>query len=56
MPYTLKPDNNVICQCGAIINKYYVQKHLQTAKHEREIQGCENIDVVDHYNYKPRNN
>jgi len=56
MPYTLKPDNNVICQCGAIIYKYYMQKHLQTAKHEREMQGRENIYVVDHYKYKPRNN
>jgi hypothetical protein len=33
MPYTLKADNNVICQCGCIVNKYYMSKHLQTAKH-----------------------
>ena len=46
MPYTLKPDNNVICQCGAIINKYYMQKHLQTAKHERDMVGRENIEVI----------
>jgi hypothetical protein len=32
-----------------------MQKHLQTAKHEREMQGRENIYVVDHYKYKPRN-
>ena len=34
MPYTLKPNDNVTCQCGAIINKHYVQKHLQTAQHD----------------------
>jgi hypothetical protein len=34
MPYTLKPDNNVICQCGAIVSKYYYRTHIQTAKHE----------------------
>jgi len=44
MPYTLKPDNNVIGQCGCSVNKYYMPKHLQTAKHEREFQGRENIE------------
>ena len=56
MPYTLKPDNNVICQCGAIINKYYVQKHLQTAKHKREMQGSIYIHAYVHrylYVYRP---
>ena len=56
MPYTLKPDNNVICQCGAIINKYYVQKHLQTAKHERDMIGRENIEVAEAWKYKPPRN
>ena len=46
MSYTLNPDNNVICQFGAIINKYYMQKHLQTAKHERDMVGRENIEVL----------
>ena len=36
---TLKPDNDVICQCGCIVKKYYMPKHLQTAKHEHEMQG-----------------
>ncbi len=49
-------DTSVICQCGCIVNKYYMPKHLQTAKHEREMQGRENIEVFDHYKYKPRNN
>jgi hypothetical protein len=31
-----------------------MQKHLQTAKHDCDMQGRENIDVVDHYKYKPR--
>jgi hypothetical protein len=51
MPY--KADTSVICQCGAIINKYYMHKHLQTAKHERDMIGREHIEVVDHYKYKP---
>ena len=56
MPYTLKSDTTVICQCGAVVSKYYMQKHLQTAKHERDMVGREHIEVVDHYKYKPRNN
>jgi hypothetical protein len=48
MPF--KADASVICQCGCIVNKYYMPKHLQTAKHEREMQGRQNIEVVDHYN------
>jgi hypothetical protein len=54
MPYNLKADNDLICQCGCIINKYYMSKHLQTAKHEREIRNRVNIEVVDHYKNKPR--
>ena len=30
-------------------------KHLQTAKHEREMQGRDNIEVAEHHRYKPRN-
>ena len=47
MPYTLKSDTTVICQCGAVFSKYYMQKHLQTAKHERDMIGREHIEVVD---------
>ena len=49
MPYNLKADNDLICQCGCIINKYYMSKHLQIAKHEREMRNRVNIEVVDHY-------
>ena len=56
MPYSLKADNDVICQCGCIVKKYYMPKHLQTIKHAREMQGRYNIEVVDHHRYKPRNN
>ena len=54
MPYSLKPDNDVLCQCGCIVNKYYMPKHLQTIKHAREMQGRGHIEVVDHHRYKPR--
>jgi hypothetical protein len=30
-------------------------KHLQTIKHARKMQGRDNIEVVDHHRYKPRN-
>ena len=55
MPYSLKPDNDVLCQCGCIVKKYYMPKHLLTIKHAREMQGRDNIEVVDHHRYKPRN-
>ena len=55
MPYSLKPNNDVLCQCGCIVKKYYMPKHLVTIKHAREMQGCDNIEVVDHYRYKPHN-
>jgi hypothetical protein len=54
MPH--KADISVICQCGAIINKYYFRTHIQTAKHARDMIGRENIHVVDQYKYKLRNN
>jgi hypothetical protein len=28
-----------------------MSKHLKSAKHEREMVGRENIEVVDHYEY-----
>ena len=37
MPY--KTDTPVICQCGTIKNKYYIHKHLQTSKDERDMIG-----------------
>ena len=56
MPYSLKPDIDLICQCGCIVKKYYMPKHLQTRKHEQNMAGREHIEVADHYKYKPRNN
>ena len=56
MLYSLKPDHDVICQCGCIVKKYYMPKHLQTAKHERNMVDREYIEVVEHHRYKPRNN
>ena len=41
MPH--KADPTVICQCGAIISKYYLQKHLQTRKHTQDMVGRKNI-------------
>jgi hypothetical protein len=35
-----KADTTVICQCGAIICKYYMPKHLRTVKHERDMYVC----------------
>ena len=54
MSYNLKSDIDVICQYGCIIKKYSMRKHLNTAKHEREIVGREIFEIVDHYRYKPR--
>jgi hypothetical protein len=45
MPH--KADPTVICQCGAIISKCYMQKHLHTRKHTRDMVGRENIEVAD---------
>jgi hypothetical protein len=44
MPYTIthKP-SDYICQCGAIVKVSYMQKHLLTAEHQRDVVGCENI-------------
>ena len=46
---------DVICQCGAILKVYYMPKHLRTAKHARDMVGRENIEVVSHYKYVPKN-
>ena len=35
MPH--KADTTVICQCGAMVCKYYMPKHLRTVKHERDM-------------------
>ena len=50
MPH--KADATVICQCGCLVNKYYMPKHLRTAKHARDMVGPENIEVVSHYKYQ----
>ncbi len=49
MPH--KADTTVICQCGAILHKYYMEKHLRTAKHERDIVGREHIEVAQAWKY-----
>jgi hypothetical protein len=56
MPYTLNADTSVICQCACIVNKYYMNKHLQTAEHEREMVGRENIEVAEAWNHRPPRN
>ena len=60
MPYSLKPNNDVICQCGCIVNKYYIPKHLRTRNHEQNMVGREGIGVAEAWNevaeawkYKP---
>jgi hypothetical protein len=53
MPH--KADTTGICQCGAVLCKYYMPEHLRTAKHERDI-GREKIEVAEHLNHVPRNN
>ena len=55
MPYDLKPDTTVICQCGCLVSKYNMQKHIKTAKHEPEMVGRKNIEMADHDKYKTRN-
>ena len=35
MPH--KADTTVICQCGAMVCKYYMPKHLRTVKHESDM-------------------
>jgi len=52
MPYTInhKPSDS-ICKCGAIVKASYIHKHLLTAKHQRDVVGCENVEVVAHYKY-----
>ena len=49
MPH--KAATTVICQCGAMVCKYYMPKHLRTAKHERDMVGREHIEVVARYKY-----
>ena len=51
MPH--KADTTVICQCGAILSQYYMEKHLRTAKHERDIVGREHIEVAQAWKYTP---
>ena len=53
MPH--KADTTVICQCGAMVCKYYMPKHLSTAQHERDMVGREHIEVAKHLRYIPRN-
>ena len=54
MSYNLKPDNDNICQCGCIINKYYMSIYFKAAKYQSSVQGRDHIQVVNQYRYKPR--
>jgi hypothetical protein len=45
MPH--KADPTVFCECGAIVNKYYMPKHIQTAKHARDMTDREHIEVAE---------
>jgi hypothetical protein len=52
MPYTVNHEPaDHICKCGAIVKAGYMQKHLLTATHQRDVVGCENVEVVGHYKY-----
>ena len=46
MPH--QADTTVICECGAMVCKYYMPKHLGTAKHERDMVGRENVQIPEH--------
>jgi hypothetical protein len=54
MPH--KADTTVICQRGAILSKYYMEKHLHTAKHERDMVGREHNEVAQAWKYTPARN
>ena len=54
MSYNLKPDNDNICQCECIINKYYMSIYFKAAKYQSSVQGRDHIQVVNQYRYKPR--
>jgi hypothetical protein len=49
MPH--KADPTIICQCGAIISKYFYRTHIQTGKHERDMIGREHIEVAEAWKY-----
>jgi hypothetical protein len=54
MPYTTTTTHkpvDCICQCGAIIKYNHMQKHLLSAKHRRDMVGCENVQVAAHYKF-----
>ena len=55
MSSNLKPDTLVICHSGCIVSKYYMPKHLKTKNHEHEMIGRKGIEIVNHYQHKPRN-
>ena len=53
MPYKIQQHRpaDVICKCGDIIKWHKMPQHLLSTEHARDIVGCENIEVVDHYKY-----
>ena len=40
MSYNLKPDNDNICQCECIINKYYMSIYFKAAKYQSSVRRC----------------
>jgi hypothetical protein len=42
---------DVICKCGAIIKWHKMPQHLLSTEHARDMVGCENIEVAEHYQY-----
>jgi hypothetical protein len=48
-----KADPTVICQCGAVISKYYMPKHFQTAKHAVDMIEREHIEISKAWKHKP---
>jgi hypothetical protein len=48
-----KADPTVICQCGAIISKYYMEKYIRTAKHARDMLRMCVCMYLCIYVYKP---
>ena len=53
MPYTISEHKPVdcICKCGANIKYTNMRKHLLSAKHRRDMVGCENIEVAATYKF-----
>ena len=57
MPYTInhKPCRRIHGSAVLLLKHPHMQKHLLTAKHQRDVIGCENVEVVAHYKYAYNN-